>query len=163
GPGPAQYRADDGARVRAARAGQRGEAADRREARGRADHLRGSVGRRRGRRAGRDQRHRDPRGAGTRRDPTVVPPAGRVRQRQGLADPLADLMLEQACQWKRRWDLEGLRLNVSVNISPTSLGDPTAADRYQRIVQAQNVDPAEVVLELTESSVMADAARALSV
>src|SRR5690606_37432273 len=38
--------------------------------------------------------------------------------REGLADPLADLMLEQACQWKRRWDLEGLRLNVSVNISP---------------------------------------------
>ena len=84
-------------------------------------------------------------------------------EREGLADPLADLMLEQACQWKRRWDLEGLRLNVSVNISPTSLADPTAADRYQRIVQAQDVDPAEVVLELTESSVMADAARALSV
>ena len=84
-------------------------------------------------------------------------------EREGLADPLTDLMLEQGCRWKREWDRAGLCLNLSVNVSPTTLADPTAADRYQRIVKEQGVDPAEVVLELTESSVMADAARALGV
>ena len=38
-----------------------------------------------------------------------------------------------------------------------------AADRYQRIVQEHGVDPADVVLEITESLVLADAARGLGV
>ncbi|MGV8940794.1 MAG: EAL domain-containing response regulator [Lysobacter sp.] len=84
-------------------------------------------------------------------------------EREGLADSFTDLMLEQACQWKRRWDQAGLHLTLSVNVSPTTLADATAADRYQRIVIAQGVDPGEVVLELTENSVLADVARALEV
>jgi len=84
-------------------------------------------------------------------------------EREGLNDALTDLMLERSCRWKRQWDSEGLRLNVSVNVSPTTLADESVADRFQRIVLAQGVDPAEVVLELTESSLMADAALGLSV
>lgn len=84
-------------------------------------------------------------------------------EREGLADPMTDLILEQSCRWKRVWDRQGLHLNLSVNVSATTLADPTAADRYQRIVKEQGVDPAEVVLELTESSVMGDAARSLGV
>ena len=41
--------------------------------------------------------------------------------------------------------------------------DESAADRYQDIVRRQGVEPNEVVLEITESSVMADAARGLGV
>ena len=84
-------------------------------------------------------------------------------EREGLADPMTDLILEQSCRWIREWSRQGLRLNLSVNVSATALADPTAADRYQRIVKEQGVDPSEVVLELTESSVMGDAARALGV
>ena len=68
-------------------------------------------------------------------------------------------MLAEACRWKKRWDAQGLRLNMSVNVSPTTLADAAAADRYQQIVAGQGVDPAEVVIEITESSLMADAAR----
>ncbi|MCJ0826237.1 EAL domain-containing response regulator [Luteimonas sp. 50] len=84
-------------------------------------------------------------------------------EREGLAPRLTDLMLEQACQWKRRWDDQGLRLHVSVNVSASTLADPAAADHYQQIVQDHGVDPREVVLEVTESSLMADAARGLGV
>ena len=53
-------------------------------------------------------------------------------------------MLDQACRWKRRWDGDGLRLNLSVNVSPATLHDPAAADRYQQIVEdARRVDPAK--------------------
>jgi EAL domain-containing protein (putative c-di-GMP-specific phosphodiesterase class I)/FixJ family two-component response regulator len=82
-------------------------------------------------------------------------------EREGLAQRLTDLMLEQACLWKRRWDEEGLRLHLSVNVSPSTLADPAAADHYQQMVQDHGVDPREVVLEITESSLMADAARGL--
>ena len=84
-------------------------------------------------------------------------------EREGLAQRLTDLMLEQACQWKRRWDEQGLRLHLSVNVSASTLADPAAADHYQQMVQDHGVDPREVVLEITESSLMADAARGLSV
>jgi EAL domain-containing protein (putative c-di-GMP-specific phosphodiesterase class I) len=86
-----------------------------------------------------------------------------VIERQGLAEALTEAMLVQACQWKRQWDDAGLRLRLSVNVSPATLHDPAAADHYQRLVQELGVDPSDVVLEITESLVMADAARGLGV
>jgi EAL domain-containing protein (putative c-di-GMP-specific phosphodiesterase class I) len=84
-------------------------------------------------------------------------------EREGYAQQLTDSMLEQTCRWKRKWDEEGLHLHVSVNVSPSTLADPAAADHYQQIVQDHGVDPAEVVLEITEGSLVTDAARGLGV
>ena len=84
-------------------------------------------------------------------------------EREGLLEALTDHMLTQACRDKRRWDEQGLDLTLSVNVSPTSLTLNSAADRYQRLVEAEGIDPADVILEITESSVMADAARGLGV
>jgi EAL domain-containing protein (putative c-di-GMP-specific phosphodiesterase class I) len=86
-----------------------------------------------------------------------------VIEREGLADALTETMLVQSCRWKRRWDEAGMRLRLSVNVSAATLHDPAAADHYQRLVQELGVDPADVVLEITESMVMADAARGLGV
>jgi len=100
-----------------------------------------------------------------RRDGRVVMPRHFVPvvERSGLAEALTETMLVEACRWKRRWDQSGLRLRLSVNVSPATLHYPAAADHYQRLVQELGVDPAEVVLEITESLVMADAARGLGV
>jgi EAL domain-containing protein (putative c-di-GMP-specific phosphodiesterase class I)/FixJ family two-component response regulator len=84
-------------------------------------------------------------------------------EREGLAAALTDTILDQACAWKRRWDGDGMACKLAVNVSPAVLHDPAAADRYQQIVQAHGIDPAQVVLEITESLLMADAARGLSV
>lgn len=81
----------------------------------------------------------------------------------GLAADLTDTILDQACRWKRRWEDDGLRLNLSVNVSPATLHDPAAADRYQQIAEAHGLSPSEVILEITESLLMADAARGLGV
>mgnify|MGYP001547682023 CR=1 FL=1 len=86
-----------------------------------------------------------------------------VIEREGLAEALTETMLVQSCRWKRRWDEAGMRLRLSVNVSAATLHDPAAADHYQRLVRELGVDPAEVVLEITESMVMADAARGLGV
>ena len=84
-----------------------------------------------------------------------------VLEREGLANALTDRMLDDACRWKQRWDLVGPRLKLSVNVSAMALADPSAADRYQAIVEGHGISPEEVVLEITESSVMSDAARGL--
>jgi EAL domain-containing protein (putative c-di-GMP-specific phosphodiesterase class I)/AmiR/NasT family two-component response regulator len=82
---------------------------------------------------------------------------------EDLAEPLTLLMLDEGCRWIRAWSEGGLRLKLSVNVSPMTLHDPAVADRYQQIVASHGVDPADVVLEVTESSVMGDAARGLGV
>ena len=100
-----------------------------------------------------------------RRDGRVVRPMHFVAlmEREGMVGELTDHMLVQSCRWKRHWDQQGFRVKLAVNVSPQLLADETAADRYQEIVRKQGVEPNEVVLEITESSVMADAARGLGV
>ncbi|MFT4178438.1 MAG: EAL domain-containing response regulator [Thermomonas sp.] len=84
-----------------------------------------------------------------------------VLEREGLANALTDRMLSEGCRWKRQWDHGSTRLKLSVNVPAVALADPSTADRYQAIVQSYDIEPEEVVLEITESSVMSDAARGL--
>ena len=84
-------------------------------------------------------------------------------EREGHSQRLTDTMLEQACRWKRRWDADDLRLHLSVNVSPSVLGNPGVADHYQQIVRDHGVAPEDVVLEITEGSLVTDAARGLGV
>jgi EAL domain-containing protein (putative c-di-GMP-specific phosphodiesterase class I)/CheY-like chemotaxis protein len=84
-------------------------------------------------------------------------------ERLGLIDAFTDRILAKACAWRSRWAAAGLDLRMSVNISMLNLAKVEAADRYQDIVLAAGVKPRDVVLELTESSVMHEVASALNV
>jgi EAL domain-containing protein (putative c-di-GMP-specific phosphodiesterase class I)/CheY-like chemotaxis protein len=84
-----------------------------------------------------------------------------ILEREGLAIALTDRMLEEACRWKQICDHSGTRIKVSVNVSAVALADPSAADRYQAIVEGHDIKPEDMILEITESSVMSDAARGL--
>jgi EAL domain-containing protein (putative c-di-GMP-specific phosphodiesterase class I) len=100
-----------------------------------------------------------------RADGQVVRPSQFIStvEHEGQIDRLTDRLLEKACAWKLRWAKLGLNLKVSVNISMLSLARIEAADRYQHIVRSHGVDPRDIVLELTESAVMGEAAHALNV
>jgi len=84
-------------------------------------------------------------------------------EREGHSHKLTDTMLQQACRWKREWDEQGLPLHLSVNVSPSVLADPTIADHYQQVVGDHGVRPEDVMLEITEGSLVTDAARGLGV
>jgi EAL domain-containing protein (putative c-di-GMP-specific phosphodiesterase class I)/ActR/RegA family two-component response regulator len=100
-----------------------------------------------------------------RADGQIVRPAQFIAliEREKQIDRLTDRILEKACAWKSRWARSGISLKISVNVSMLNLGDVSAADRFQHIVRSHGVDPREVVLEITESSVMGEAAHALNV
>ncbi|MFP7723546.1 EAL domain-containing response regulator [Lysobacter sp. A3-1-A15] len=93
-----------------------------------------------------------PRGDGAMVGPARFVP---MLERDGLANALTDGMLEQACRWKKQWEAHGLRLRVSVNMSSLSFADPGIVDHLQALVRQHGVEPAEVMLEITESSLMA--------
>ena len=86
-----------------------------------------------------------------------------VLEREGLAAELTDAILAHGCRSIAAWADRGLCLRLSVNVPPSTLADPDSADRYHRIVLAHGVDPKDVMLEITESSVVGEAAGSLGV
>ncbi len=82
-------------------------------------------------------------------------------ERNGLMEHLTELMLVQSCEWSRRWRKQGLDLRISVNVSAQNLTGPEVADRYEKIVREHGLLPENMILEITESSVMSDTARGL--
>ncbi|WP_146907600.1 EAL domain-containing response regulator [Arenimonas daejeonensis] len=84
-----------------------------------------------------------------------------VMEAGGLIDELTSLMLVQSCAWWKRWQARGLDLKISVNVSAHNLTGPEVADKYEAVLREHGLSPEQVVLEITESSVMSDTARGL--
>jgi len=84
-------------------------------------------------------------------------------EQQGLIDRFTERILYKACRWRSRWAASGLELRMSVNVSMLNLAKVDTADRYQDLAQQAGVKPRDVVLEITESSVMGEAASVLNV
>ena len=98
-------------------------------------------------------------------DRGVLSPAGFVPviEREGLVHQLTLSMLKQSCLHMRRWDEQGLSVHISVNISMLELDRPQVADRLHELVKDHGCDPHRLTLEVTETAVMREAARALNI
>ncbi|WP_460457105.1 EAL domain-containing response regulator [Arenimonas alkanexedens] len=90
--------------------------------------------------------------------PTVFVP---VMEAAGLIHELTNLMLVQSCAWWKRWKARDLDLKISVNVSAQNLSGPEVADRYEAVLREHGLSPDQMVLEITESSLMSDTARGL--
>ncbi len=79
----------------------------------------------------------------------------------GVVDVLGRFVLDEACHAARRWPV-GPRgpVTVSVNVSPCQLGEGLLATEVERALESSGLDPARLVLEITESSEIRDPARA---
>ncbi len=81
----------------------------------------------------------------------------------GLIDQVGEWVLHTACEQLRRWhemDLEPMR--IGVNVSARQLEDPMFIDKVRNALGETNLPPEFLELELTESSLMSDAAIASS-
>jgi len=76
-------------------------------------------------------------------------------------DGLTMLMLKEAAIACRQWREQGMDLTVAVNLSLVSLGDTHLADRVTQVVRAAGLDPQYMILEITETAIMADMSAAL--
>lgn len=79
----------------------------------------------------------------------------------GRIDDLTIDMLRQAAAARRRCQAQGLALNVSVNLSQTSLVNIGFADLVTGIVEAEGCNPCDMTLEITETAAMTEVAPAL--
>jgi diguanylate cyclase (GGDEF)-like protein len=70
-----------------------------------------------------------------------------------------EVALEQLALWQER----GIDLRLAVNVSVSNLLDSGFAPRVEELIKAAGVDGSLLEMEITESTIMADPARAMSV
>jgi diguanylate cyclase (GGDEF)-like protein len=92
----------------------------------------------------------------------MVPPDEFIgpAERTGLIHPLAAWVVQAAMQQAAAWRAIGLELPISVNLSARNLLDPTLPDRIKTLIRDHGVAPAGIAIEITESAIMTDTARA---
>ena len=78
-------------------------------------------------------------------------------------DRLLRMVLEQSLAWLRRWDSEGLELEVAVNLAPTTLVHPQCPEWVEQALRASGVAPARLTLELLETQELDRAAQARAI
>ncbi len=84
-------------------------------------------------------------------------------EQTGLIFPLTRFVLEEATQQCRAWRQGGLNICTSINLSARNLQDPTLPRQVAELVAARGLEPCGLELELTESAIMMNPARALEV
>jgi diguanylate cyclase len=82
-----------------------------------------------------------------------------VAEENGLIIPLGNWVLHQACAEAARWDRP---FRVAVNLSALHLQDSSLVTRVHETLLATGLSPSRLEIEITESALFLDQARALS-
>ena len=77
-----------------------------------------------------------------------------LAEREGLIHGLTMAVLRQAFGVAARWNADGLRLSMAVNLSPRLLEDPALVRELSTLLEGHGLEARQIVLEITESSVV---------
>jgi EAL domain-containing protein (putative c-di-GMP-specific phosphodiesterase class I) len=77
-----------------------------------------------------------------------------VAEREGLIRDLSLAVVDQAFAAAAKWNARGLRLSMAVNLSPLLLEEPTLVRQLATLLDRHGLEARQVVLEITESSVV---------
>ncbi|MDZ7803967.1 putative bifunctional diguanylate cyclase/phosphodiesterase [Thiohalophilus sp.] len=73
-----------------------------------------------------------------------------------LMRPLSQYILRTALQQMAEWQKEGLDLRMSVNLSIHDIQDALLPEKLRELIERYRINPARLMLEITENSVMTD-------
>ncbi len=69
----------------------------------------------------------------------------------GQIDALTDMIFHKTLAQCYQWMKDGLTIDISINVSARTLSDVTLPDRLADMLMCYRVDPARIVLEITET------------
>ncbi|HLH64667.1 MAG TPA: EAL domain-containing protein [Solirubrobacteraceae bacterium] len=94
----------------------------------------------------------------------LIPPAAFVHtvEQSGLIGPLTRHVLERSIAECAAWRRQGRELSVAVNLSVRNLLDSDLPRQIDRLLEAHELPPEALLLEITESMIMSDPDRALT-
>lgn len=84
-----------------------------------------------------------------------------IAERSALIDALGAFVVGRACADAARWARSGTRLSVAVNVSASNLPHAAIVETVRSALLASGLPPELLVLEVTESALMAGRERAL--
>jgi diguanylate cyclase (GGDEF)-like protein len=93
----------------------------------------------------------------------LIPPSEFIgpAERTGLIKPLTRWVLKEVHRQCDEWHHAGLNLPISVNLSVRNLQDPQLPDQVAELLRTCGVAPGWLEMEITESTIMGDPARAM--
>ena len=78
----------------------------------------------------------------------------------GMMDRLTDWVLRMSIRQVKRWNRNGSALRIAVNLSAQDLRDGRLSESISRLLALYEIDPHQLCLELTETTVTTEAERA---
>jgi diguanylate cyclase (GGDEF)-like protein len=92
----------------------------------------------------------------------IIPPNQFIvpAEQTGLIKPLTQWVLTTALFQAERWRLAGYPLRMAVNLSSCLLHDRELANQIEALLKAHHLPPSALILEITESAIVADPGRA---
>lgn len=95
-------------------------------------------------------------------DGTMVPPLEFIPLAEdlGLIEQIGDWVVREIAYQVTAWKELDIDLEVGFNLSPRQFWQPDLAERIVREIRVSGIDPARVLVEVTESSAMMDPDRA---
>jgi diguanylate cyclase (GGDEF)-like protein len=93
----------------------------------------------------------------------MIPPMRFIpfAEQTGFVRVLTMWMIEQVAQMSHALTAQGMRMKLAVNLSTRDLMDQDLPAKLEAVLQRYAIDPALLVLEITESAIMDDPQRAL--
>ncbi|MFZ5549670.1 MAG: putative bifunctional diguanylate cyclase/phosphodiesterase [Pseudomonadota bacterium] len=79
-----------------------------------------------------------------------------LAERFGLINALGQWVIEETCRQIHDWAQIGIRMRVAINLSVHQLREADLVDRIQQALQRHQVEPAQLLCEITESVAMED-------
>ena len=85
-----------------------------------------------------------------------------LAERAGLVGVLTRWVVDRACADMAAWRATGVDVGVAINLSAIDLADPGLGAMVLERIRAHGVPPGEIIVEVTESAVLADLERAIA-
>jgi diguanylate cyclase (GGDEF)-like protein len=79
-----------------------------------------------------------------------------IAEQMGMINQISDFVLSEACAHAADWHRAGLNLGVAINISGRELLDGKLVERVMGQLQANDLPPSALTLEVTETEAMDD-------
>ncbi|HEC12518.1 MAG TPA: EAL domain-containing protein [Acidiferrobacteraceae bacterium] len=84
-------------------------------------------------------------------------------EQHGLIDELTWVVLKHAMAQHRFWRDQGLTIQVSVNMSASTLKELDLPEHMGNLVQEYGLEPSQMILEVTETALMQELTRSLDI
>jgi EAL domain-containing protein (putative c-di-GMP-specific phosphodiesterase class I) len=82
-----------------------------------------------------------------------------IAEETGQIAAIDRYVLDTACRQAVAWAADGHQLRVSVNVTAAEIGDPAFREFVRDVLRQSGLQPSQLCLEITESSLMREAGR----